>query len=210
MQLTPNDDDRALAKRIFDRFAHRPGAQHIATEFALTYLSALLRTRKPASVLEFGAGIGTITYMLMEHPCGIKHVTSTEDHPFCLEQLDINLPPEMKDRLELIERQDRLGDIDRDFDLIIVDGELGAPDKLHFLNDRVACFVEGARTSTRKTVNQHLASRGLACHFINYNRGRKLVSMTWRKKRRLGIQLPKLQFNKTIKGCWVGIVSELT
>jgi hypothetical protein len=207
MQLTPNDDDRALAKRIFDRFADRPGAQHIATEFALTYLSALLRTRQPSSVLEFGAGIGTITYMLMEHPCGIKHVVSTEDHPFCLEQLDINLPPEMRARLKLIKEEDSLGDIGNDFDLIIFDGEFGAPEKLHFLNDRTACFIEGARTKTRHAVNEHLSGRGLTCHFTNYNRGRKLVSMSWRKKRPFGMPLPKLRFNRTLKGCWVGLVS---
>ncbi len=209
MQLTPNDDDRAFAKQIFDRFAERPGAQHIATEFALAYLSALLRTRKPASVLEFGAGIGTITYMLMEHPCGIQHVTSTEDHPFCLEQLDSNLRPEMKERLRLIKDGESLGDIDRDFDLIIFDGEFGVAEKLQFLDDRVACFIEGARTKTRNAVNQHLAGRGLTCHFTNYNRGKKLVSMGWRKKRRFGLQLPKLRFNRTIKGCWVGLVGEM-
>ncbi len=209
MQLTPSNDDRAIAKGVFDHFINRPGAQHIATEFALAYLSALLRTRKPSSVLEFGAGIGTITYMLLDHPCGIEHVTSTEDHPFCLEQLDMNLQPEMRDRLNLIKDQDKLGDIHGDFDLVIFDGEFCAPEKLHFLDNRVACFIEGARTSTRNTVNEELARRGLACEFTNYNRGQKLVSMAWRKKRWLGMPLPKLRFNKTIKGCWVGIVSEL-
>ncbi|MGI9488683.1 MAG: class I SAM-dependent methyltransferase [Geminicoccaceae bacterium] len=208
MQLTPNDDDRALARATFEQFAGRPGAQHIATEFALTYLSALLRTQKPASVLEIGAGIGTITSMLLEHPCGIKHVTSTEDHPFCLEQLEANLPSE-RDRLELIKEENRLGEIDRNFDLIIFDGEFGAPEKLHFLDDRVVCFVEGSRTSARNALSQHLAGKGLACQFTNYNRGRKLVSMAWREKRRLGLRLPKLRFNRTIKGCWVGVVSAL-
>ena len=207
MKLMPNDDDRALARETFERFSARPGAQHIATEFALTYLSALLRTRRPSSVLEFGAGIGTITSMLLDHPSGIEHVTCTEDHPFCLEQLDQNLRPEQKERLRLIKEKGRLGDIDRDFDLIIFDGEFGAFEKLQFLDDRVACFIEGARTRTRDAIDRHLADRSLACHFTNYNRGRKLMSMSWRKKRRFGMPLPKLRFNKVVKGCWVGVVS---
>lgn len=209
MHLTPDDDDRALARATFEQFADRPGAQHIATEFALTYLSALLRTLQPTSVLEFGAGIGTITSMLLEHPCGIEHVTCTEDNAFCLEQLDANLRPEQRERLMLIKEPGRLGEIDRNFDLIIFDGEFGISEKLHVLDDRVACFIEGARTRTRKAVNQHLAGRGLACNFTNYNRGRKLVSMAWQKKRRFGMRLPKLRFNRTLKGCWVGVVSEL-
>ena len=209
MQLTPNDDDRALARATFEQFAGRPGAQHIATEFALTYLCALLRTRKPASVLEIGAGIGTITSILLEHPCGIEHVTSTEDHPFCLEQLETNLPPMTRERLKLIKGENGLDKIDRNFDLIIFDGEFGTPEKLHFLDDRVVCFVEGSRSSARKTLSQHLAGKGLACQFTNYNRGRKLVSVAWREKRRFGLRLPKLRFNRTIKGCWVGVVSAL-
>ncbi len=207
MLLTPNGDDRALARATFEQFARLPGAQHIATEFALTHLSALLRTLKPASVLEFGAGIGTITSLLLEHPCGIKHVTSTEDHPFCLEQLKANLPPKTGDRLTLISGESDLSEIDRNFDLIIFDGEFGAPEKLQFLDDRVICFVEGSRSRARNTLSRHLANKGLTCQFTNYNRGRKLVSMAWREKRRFGLRVPKLRFNRTIKGCWVGVVS---
>jgi predicted O-methyltransferase YrrM len=72
VKIEPSEADWAFAKSIRDEFKRKPGSQHIASEFALAYLSALLNKVKPDSVLEFGAGIGTVTYFLMKHPANIS------------------------------------------------------------------------------------------------------------------------------------------
>lgn len=87
MKVEPSALDWAYAKSVYDEFSQKPGAQHIASEFALAHLGAVLNKVKPNSVLEFGAGIGTITHFLLKHPANIGHVTTTENNPYCLDQL---------------------------------------------------------------------------------------------------------------------------
>lgn len=206
IQLSPTDADWELAKETFDDFTCRLGARHIATEFALAHLSALLRTKRPATVLEIGAGIGTITQLLLTHPAGVSHVTSTEDHPFCIEQIEMNIPRDLRPRLELIKTTEDLGRLERCFDLIVLDGDVGTADKFRFMDKGSVCFVEGARSNIRNALNAQLAERGLICQFSNYNRGRKRVALVWRKAEFNDMPIPKLKFNKVIKGCWVGEV----
>lgn len=207
MELVPTDDDWAIAGKTFERFASRPGAKHIATEFALAHLSALLRTMRPDSVLEFGAGIGTITHMLLVHPHGPRRVTSTEDHPFCLEQLEANIPRELRDRLELVTTLAGPERIVGDFELVIFDGEFSDPAGFLYINSGTVCFIEGSRRSTRRALDEVLGARDLVCRFENYNRGTKPLALVWRKSKTMGIPYPKLKRRMVLKGCWVGEVS---
>ena len=68
MQVCPTEADWALAREVHGFFAPKPGARHIASEFALAYLHTLLNDSHAKHVLEFGAGIGTITTCLLSHP----------------------------------------------------------------------------------------------------------------------------------------------
>ena len=206
IELSPTDADWELAKETFDDFTCRLGAQHIATEFALAHLSALLRTKRPATVLEIGAGIGTITRLLLSHPVGVSHVTSTEDHPFCIEQIETNIPRDLRPRLELIKTPEDLNRLELCFDLIVLDGDVSSADGFSFMDKGTVCFVEGARSNIRNALNAQLAERGLICQFSNYNRGRKRVALVWRKAESSDMPIPKLKFNSVIKGCWVGEV----
>ena len=54
---------RATARRgedLFRRFRDRPGSGFIASGFALGHIEHAVASRRPRTILEVGAGIGTI------------------------------------------------------------------------------------------------------------------------------------------------------
>lgn len=61
LSFRPNEEDWAVAESVHTRFLARPGAGHIASPYALAHLAAILRQAEINSVVEFGAGIGTLT-----------------------------------------------------------------------------------------------------------------------------------------------------
>lgn len=85
---------------VHRRFADRPGAGYLASGYALDGLDRWVGRRRPARVLEVGAGIGTTTAVLIEAldrarvPLGDidqpRHV-AVERVPFCLDQMAANL-----------------------------------------------------------------------------------------------------------------------
>lgn len=84
MEQTINANDKRFASEVHSRFSSKSGSERIATKFALAHLSAVLNKYKPMDVIEYGAGIGTVTYALLSHPVGIKKLTTTEQNDFCL------------------------------------------------------------------------------------------------------------------------------
>jgi len=205
MKIEPSATDWAFAKSVRDEFLQKPGSQHIASEFALAYLSAVLNEVKPRSVLEFGAGIGTITSFLMKHPTNIDHVTTTESNAFCLEQFAANIPEEYRGRYDLIADDSNLIPGHRRYELVIVDHSVGKQG-CAFLDPGMICFVEGGRTRTRQEIQGELAGRGLRCNLANYNRGMRYFSMGLRRTKKTGIPYPKVHIAKARKGCWIGVV----
>jgi len=205
MQLEPSESDWAFAKIVHDEFSQKPGAQHIASEFALAYLSAVLNKVKPDSVLEFGAGIGTITHFLLQHPANIGHVTTTENHPYCLEQFAANISEEFDGRYDLIVDDSTLLPGQRPYELVIVDNLVSARGYA-YLDNSMTCFVEGARSANRREIQSELAGRGLRCDFVNYNRGMQYFSIVLRCSKKSGIPYPKFRLCKVRKGCWIGTV----
>jgi hypothetical protein len=205
MKVELSESDWAFAKSVYDEFSKKPGAQHIASEFALAHLSAVVNKVKPRSVLEFGAGIGTITYFLMKHPVNISHVTTTESNDFCLEQFAANIPDEFSGRYDLVVDDSTLAPGQRHYDLVIVDVSVSSQGYA-YLDSGMTCFVEGARSTNRREIEAELAGRGLRCDFVNYNRGTQYCSIVLRRSKKSGIPYPKFRFRKVRKGCWIGAV----
>ena len=205
MKVEPSESDWVYAKSVYDEFSQKPGAQCIATEFALAHLSAVLNQVKPDSVLEFGAGIGTITHFLLKHPANIGHVTTTENNPFCLEQFAANIPEEYRGRYDLIVGDGTQVPGQRPYDLVIVD-DLVSSQVYAYLDHGMTCFVEGARSANRREIEGELASRGLRCEFINYNRGMQYFNIVLRRSKKSGSPYPKFRLRKVRKGCWIGAV----
>lgn len=209
MLVRPEEDDWILAREVWDRFSELEGAQHIASEFALAHLACVLRSRRPKRALELGAGIGTITSMILAYSGLDAEVVTTEANEFCLRQLDRNIDTELKPRLRIIDSADDLAGVETSFDLIVLDGHFGVEKVNRFLDAGTVCFVEGARQGTRDKLNAELGKRGLACEFTNHIRGRKLVHFALRRGAHGGWPRPSIKFNKAIKGCWVGEVTAL-
>ena len=192
-RLRPNSEDRQRAKRIYLRFKERPGSDHIASEHALAHLSALLRRYEVKSVLEFGAGIGTITYLLLDVLPKRVEIVTVEQNEFCLEQLNHNISSEERKRLSIVHEMS--SNSDRSFDLVIIDGK--RRHAASFMRPDTLCFAEGSRSRARQAINAALARRGLTCSFKQYPTG---VRLSWRKGLRV----------REKKGCWIGAVEPLT
>lgn len=198
--------DDVLARRIYAEFKAKPESARIATEFALIHLSRLVSKIKPQTVLEVGAGIGTITKMLLIHPDRPQVIVTTEDHPVCLRELEANLKGLDKTGLSLIGSPNDL-DLKKKYDLVIFDGTLRDERQYDIFSAGTWCFVEGRRTKTKGALNDYLRKKGLSIEFENFNRpGKKYKFLT--KRRVLGLRMPSFSI-KSMKGYSVGQVVSL-
>ena len=196
MVIKPEPQDWELAREVHALFAAKVGATHIASDFALAHLAALLRQRPITSVAEFGSGIGTITYLLLKRlPRGTRIVCAERD-AWCRQQFDQNIPAAERDRIELMPEG---RPVHRNtFDLIVIDGPIGQ--EAPFAHEGSIVFVEGNRATAWSRLQPDLARRGLACTLTHYPaRGFRI---RWRMSR-FGLSLPSLGIQK---GCWIGVV----
>ena len=205
MQVCPTEADWALAREVHGLFASKSGARHIASEFALAYLNALLNDSHPKHVLEFGAGIGTITTCLLNHPSRIAQVTATEENEFCIGELSKNIGDRYAGRYQLVTEPFGLDVRNVHYDLVVVDGLL-ASEHYEVITLGTICFVEGSRTPTRLAINEELAGRNLVCLFVNFNRGTRYFHFGMREDPKTGRRRLKFKFRKVLKGCWIGKV----
>src|SRR5215207_3102544 len=163
MKVEVTEADRALAADIHRLFSAKPHSEHIASEFALAHLAALVRTQDFRSVLEFGAGIGTMTYLLLSR-LPAATVDCTDPNETCFSALGLDLPREMRTRLMIHRDASQLG---RAFDLVIIDGAVDGVTATLFTPGSV-CFAEGKRAKERRTIQQLLNESQMACAFTNY------------------------------------------
>lgn len=162
-----NDRKRALS--IWQSFAKRPGATvsgnvGIASAHAIGGLLRVLQKRRPRRVLELGAGIGTLTFTVLDtlSRMGVTdqpdfRFDTVETQPFCLGQLDENLEGfEGKYRVHSDLSEVREAGIA--YDLVIVDGggdlpnDLGVLDFSGLLERRGVILVEGGRAFQRRLI----------------------------------------------------------
>jgi hypothetical protein len=199
MVVKPGPEDWDLAREVHSLFAAKIGATHIATMFALAHLSALLRQRPSASVLEFGSGIGTITYLLLRRLPRDVRVVCAERNEWCRQQFEANIPRSERDRVNLI--PEGRPDLQEAFDLVVIDGPVshGAA----FAREGTLIFVEGTREKTWSSVEADLAALGLACLLTHYPA--EGFGIRWRRSR-FGITLPRLE---KAKGCAIGEVRRI-
>jgi hypothetical protein len=191
--ITVTKDDRALARRVHSVFAAKPGAKHIASEFALAHLAAVLRQHSIHSVLEFGSGIGTITYLLLNTLPPTARVVCAERDEWCRSQFANNIPADLQSRITLF--PESRPKISGTFDLIVIDGPTGVCG----VRDGSIIFAEGGRTTDRMTLQKYAVTLGLTCEFTHYPQPGYRIR--WRMSR-LGISLPRI---RPRKGCWIGI-----
>jgi len=117
-----------------------PGAQ--------AALRRWLRRRRPASILEVGAGIGTLTRVILETAAG-AHLAFVEDSEVCL--------PILYGRMAVSERQRVTDDAvarSGPYDFVVLDGGTGTSAYYESLTARAVVFVEGGRRDQRAVLEQ--------------------------------------------------------
>jgi len=200
--LRAGPEDADLARQIHERFSRLEGAEHIASVCSLQWLAAVLRTFRPKRVLELGAGIGTMTELLLTPQFGVEKVYSTEDNAFCLAALRRNLP-RLDGRLELLTTGEDLRKIEGDLDLIAGDGGFYSP--LEFCHSRAGTilFFEGSRSKLRGVASETLARQGLRCEMRQYGAGGTKWKLGWV----WGMPIPRRVRQRAV--CWIGMVQSL-
>jgi hypothetical protein len=153
--------------------------------------------------LEVGAGIGTITKLLLTHPDRPEHLTVTEANPVCIAELAKNLQGVELAGYRLLTSATEL-DVVEHYDLVIFDGSLDDERQYAVLKPGTWCFVEGSRGNTMRALEKKLLTRGLRVSFENRRPvGRRIKLFV--SRRILGLPLPTLEL-KLKKGCSIGQV----
>lgn len=209
MHLSPTGEDHETGSALHRLFASRPGAEHIASEFALAHLSCLLNAAKPHTVLEMGAGIGTLTYLLLTHPRRPELIVSVEDNEYCIDQFTYNLPIQLRAGHSLTTDVQTAREHASHFDVVIFDAENQAEEACEFLEANTIVFVEGSRKHQRAAIQSQLRDRNLTCNFNRYIPGHRLIaySKTGKAPR---IPCTNYRIWRRTKGCHTGIVEPLS
>lgn len=201
--FAPSVEDSRLAKQIYSEFHGKLGDQEIAGQFNLAHISAILTTAKPRTVLEIGAGIGTITKLLLVHPNRPETIVATEDNDFCIGQLQANLGPELFSKIVLVKSLDELLKQNLSYDFVISDGGFVKKEQFTGSTTQTVFFTEGSRGIHRQLLSEHLADLGLTYSERHYRQpGIRLVPRKQKEKKRL-LNIPRYKI-KARKGCWIG------
>ena len=87
------------------------------------------------------------------------NVVGIEASPFCLAQLERNIPKDFKPRLTIFTK--KIAPLDGRFDLIVIDGNLPSADTYGFLRHGTICFVEGNREQISAKLMQVAQAKNL-------------------------------------------------
>jgi hypothetical protein len=136
-----------IADTIHREYSVKPGSQHIASLHACRGLEQLIGRYPPKRVLELGAGIGTLTDLMLQILPADTVLVTLEDHSYCLEQMRANVGSPLL-RATLVSNYDEIGPTD--FDLVVVDGGRADASVMPFVAPKGLVFVEGFRAEQRK------------------------------------------------------------
>ncbi len=145
-------------KEIYQWFSRSSGSEHIASWNAIKGLSRVLKRHAPTRLLEIGAGIGTLTYIVLasnRRKRTVAEFTVFEDNSYCINSLKKNLSV-FENQYTLVNNLTQDLNQGQKYDFIIVDG--GPPnlnvDKL--LSNYGIVFLEGNRSNQREIIESQL------------------------------------------------------
>lgn len=153
--------EKQIAEDVFKKFSNLEGNQHICTENALIGILKVLNDYKPARVLEFGIGIGCMTYGILKwikSQNGNCAYYGTEDNDFCINALNQNLK-EFKDEPYFKWGESFESDTSTLYDLVIIDGPANIENGLRNLAKGGIIFIEGYRENQIKVISDFNKSR---------------------------------------------------
>jgi hypothetical protein len=127
----------------FKKFQSLPGSQHIASRSSQLNLLEISKKLAPEKILDYGAGIGTLTQLMLD--ATKAKVCAVEKNDWCKNQFALNIDD--SDRVEFCQSIPYLND----FDLIIIDDEIKFKDIYLLIkntNGNFSVFIEGWRNLT--------------------------------------------------------------
>jgi hypothetical protein len=134
---------KSIVQSNFDRFKSYEGSDHIATRSSQINMLTLLESIKPREILEFGAGIGTLTALALEN--SEANITAVEKNKWCLEQFAVhNLP---NNRIMLTQSMP----MSNHYDFYIIDDAISINEVCKIFDGKkksFIVFIEGKRSST--------------------------------------------------------------
>lgn len=112
-----------FGKKEYLKFCNYEGSQHIASEFAIVEILKLIKQFNITSILEIGLGIGSISSTVLSafKDKDLVYV-GTEGNSFCLDSLRKNLTLENYNRLEIVDSFSDAIELNKKYNLIIIDG----------------------------------------------------------------------------------------
>jgi len=154
-------------QEIHNFFKEKEGSQSIAGIATLEAIVSLCKRDRPATILELGGGVGTISFALLKN-CDAT-IDIYEQNDFCAKMLKENLK-EMEGRYTIIPDYIYLPP-KREYDLIVVDGGKGKGKDggfpqvicsyINSLSSVKTIFVEGQRKSQKYWILEALRTRFL-------------------------------------------------
>jgi protein-L-isoaspartate O-methyltransferase len=118
MELRTINSISPEARTIFDTFKAKEASQHLANLVAIEAVLQTVRQLKPRKVLEIGAGIGTLTYLILRYTDA--ELVAVEHNDFCRQAMRKNLAGL---RSYKVCNYDDIAP--QEYDLVIVDGGSG-------------------------------------------------------------------------------------
>lgn len=159
--------DRAMrsaeARAIFRRFRALPGSEQIATEYALVGLANLLRRQRPKRILEIGAGLGTLSALLLRAPPATYWVLERDAGYRSAWDENVGRARYAVTKVTELPRADAVSP----FDLVVIDDRLQDPFPAAFLARRAVCYFEGNRGPERGLVAVGLARAHRRAAWLN-------------------------------------------
>lgn len=146
------------ALALHARFRALPGSEQIASPFAIQALQHWLWTHAPRRILEVGAGIGTLSWVLAEYLAsrsGPAEAVSVEDDPWCRTEWERNLAS-WRRRPRLVEKVP----VFEWYDLLVLDGPQLLSDGWACLELGASVFVEGNRRAQRAALRAFMRQAG--------------------------------------------------
>jgi hypothetical protein len=121
-------------------FHSLPGSKHIANKSSQLNLLLLSQKISPQYILDYGAGIGTFTSLML---VGTKaNIVAVEINSWCRNQFLKNITD--RNRVQLYSSIPK----SEYFDLVIIDDTIGLKDSLRLMRNTGCIFIEGYRNTT--------------------------------------------------------------
>lgn len=155
-----------LVNFTFEKFQTRVGSQQMATKEALRVIGKYLDNQKPKTILEIGAGIGTITSFCNSIVANSSEYFAFERDSWCRNQLNaLDLSQNVKIIMDLAE----LDGVET-LDFVIVD-DLISQQELHNVLEKLSSvftiIVEGHRYRQRQAIARYLKIKSISFKYIS-------------------------------------------